>query len=164
MIYGYARVSTEGQSVAAQVKELRDAGAEKFFRVGTCATCPVGRSLPLAAWTWNVTSGIAVLVGREQKPAGGIDAEAAGGVALGRCVADICQPSVALIDAPDRDAVLTTIRGVENAPDGETWISAQVLAPRNPSGRVGTICCSWNAPVLRSKARAATVEFSSLTR
>src|SRR5271157_5868165 len=32
MIYGCARVSTDGQSVAAQVKELRDAGAEKVFR------------------------------------------------------------------------------------------------------------------------------------
>ena len=32
MIYGYARVSSDGQSVAAQVKELRDAGAEKVFR------------------------------------------------------------------------------------------------------------------------------------
>jgi DNA invertase Pin-like site-specific DNA recombinase len=32
MIYGYARVSTDGQSVAAQVKELRAAGAEKVFR------------------------------------------------------------------------------------------------------------------------------------
>jgi|SRR5208337_5553829 len=30
--YGYARVSTDGQSVAAQIKELRDAGAEKVFR------------------------------------------------------------------------------------------------------------------------------------
>jgi len=32
MIYDYGRVSTDGQSVAAQVKELRDAGAEKIFR------------------------------------------------------------------------------------------------------------------------------------
>ncbi len=32
MIYGYASVSTDGQSVAAQIKELRDAGAEKIFR------------------------------------------------------------------------------------------------------------------------------------
>jgi DNA invertase Pin-like site-specific DNA recombinase len=32
MIYGYARVSTDGQSVTAQVKELRAAGAEKVFR------------------------------------------------------------------------------------------------------------------------------------
>src|SRR6202521_656214 len=32
MIYGYARVSTDGQSVDAQVKELRAAGAEKVFR------------------------------------------------------------------------------------------------------------------------------------
>jgi DNA invertase Pin-like site-specific DNA recombinase len=32
MIYGYARVSTDGQSVTAQVKDLRAAGAEKVFR------------------------------------------------------------------------------------------------------------------------------------
>jgi predicted DNA-binding WGR domain protein len=32
MIYGYARVSTDGQSVDAQVRRLRDAGAEKVFR------------------------------------------------------------------------------------------------------------------------------------
>ena len=32
MVYGYARVSTDGQSVNAQVKQLREAGAEKVFR------------------------------------------------------------------------------------------------------------------------------------
>ena len=32
MIYGYARVSTDGQSVDAQVEQLRGAGAEKVFR------------------------------------------------------------------------------------------------------------------------------------
>ncbi|WP_036296972.1 recombinase family protein [Methylosinus sp. PW1] len=32
MIYGYARVSTDGQSVDAQVKQLRAAGSEKVFR------------------------------------------------------------------------------------------------------------------------------------
>jgi DNA invertase Pin-like site-specific DNA recombinase len=32
MIYGYARVSTDGQSVTAQVAELTAAGAEKVFR------------------------------------------------------------------------------------------------------------------------------------
>jgi DNA invertase Pin-like site-specific DNA recombinase len=32
MNYGYARVSTDGQSVDAQVKQLRAAGAEKVFR------------------------------------------------------------------------------------------------------------------------------------
>jgi len=31
-IFGYARVSTDGQSVDAQVKQLRAAGAEKVFR------------------------------------------------------------------------------------------------------------------------------------
>jgi DNA invertase Pin-like site-specific DNA recombinase len=32
VIYGYARVSTDGQSVAAQVVALQDAGAHKVFR------------------------------------------------------------------------------------------------------------------------------------
>ena len=32
MIYGYARVSTDGQSVDAQAKQLRAVGAEKVFR------------------------------------------------------------------------------------------------------------------------------------
>ena len=32
MIYGYARVSTDGQSVDAQVKALQAAGAEKVIR------------------------------------------------------------------------------------------------------------------------------------
>ncbi len=32
MIYGYARVSTDGQSFDAQVKQLRAAGAEEVFR------------------------------------------------------------------------------------------------------------------------------------
>ena len=32
MIYGYARVSTDGQSVDAQVKQLRAAGAAQVFR------------------------------------------------------------------------------------------------------------------------------------
>lgn len=32
MIYGYARVSTDGQSVAAQLAELQQAGAAKIFR------------------------------------------------------------------------------------------------------------------------------------
>src|SRR5919202_124313 len=32
MIYGYARVSTDGQSVDAQVRQLTDAGCEKIYR------------------------------------------------------------------------------------------------------------------------------------
>jgi DNA invertase Pin-like site-specific DNA recombinase len=32
MIYGYARVSTDGQSLDAQVRQLRAAGARKVFR------------------------------------------------------------------------------------------------------------------------------------
>jgi hypothetical protein len=44
MIYGYARVSTDGQSVAAQVKELRAAGAEKVFARRRAALKPTARS------------------------------------------------------------------------------------------------------------------------
>ena len=32
MIYGYARVSTDGQSVDAQVRQLSNAGCKKVFR------------------------------------------------------------------------------------------------------------------------------------
>ncbi len=32
MIYGYARVSTDGLSVGAQAKQLRAAGADQVFR------------------------------------------------------------------------------------------------------------------------------------
>ncbi len=32
MKYGYARVSTDGQSVDAQVRQLTEAGCEKVFR------------------------------------------------------------------------------------------------------------------------------------
>jgi DNA invertase Pin-like site-specific DNA recombinase len=32
MRYGYARVSTDGQSLDAQVKQLRVAGVERVFR------------------------------------------------------------------------------------------------------------------------------------
>jgi hypothetical protein len=31
-VYGYARVSTDGQSVNAQIRQLRAAGASKVFR------------------------------------------------------------------------------------------------------------------------------------
>lgn len=31
-VYGYARVSTDGQTLDAQISELRSAGAERVFR------------------------------------------------------------------------------------------------------------------------------------
>jgi hypothetical protein len=51
MIYGYARVSTDGQSAAAQTKQLRDAGAAKDFREmasGRGTECPARGALFLA--------------------------------------------------------------------------------------------------------------------
>jgi len=44
VIYGYARVSTDGQSVDAQIAALTAAGAEKVFR--EVARRPTGRSTP----------------------------------------------------------------------------------------------------------------------
>jgi len=46
MIYGYAQVSTGGQSEAAQVRQLSAAGAKKVFREvasGANRKLPVGR-------------------------------------------------------------------------------------------------------------------------
>ena len=50
MIYGYARVSTDGQSVDAQVKALHAAGAEKVIRETAAARNPTGRACA-AFWT-----------------------------------------------------------------------------------------------------------------
>jgi DNA invertase Pin-like site-specific DNA recombinase len=50
IIYGYARVSTDGQSVDAQVKQLRAAGCEKVFRETASGASPTGRSCA-AHWT-----------------------------------------------------------------------------------------------------------------
>jgi DNA invertase Pin-like site-specific DNA recombinase len=36
LIYGYARVSTDGQSLDAQIKQLRVAGADQVFRATVC--------------------------------------------------------------------------------------------------------------------------------
>jgi len=47
-IYGYARVSTDGQSVDAQVKALRAAGAEKVFRETASGTKSDRRQLAAA--------------------------------------------------------------------------------------------------------------------
>ena len=41
MIYGYARVSTDGQSVAAQVQQLTAAGASKVFREVASGARPI---------------------------------------------------------------------------------------------------------------------------
>jgi len=44
MIYGYARVSTDGQSVAAQVADLRKHGAGKVFREVASGSRPSAHS------------------------------------------------------------------------------------------------------------------------
>ena len=45
-IYGYARVSTGGQSVDPQARQLRTAGAGKVFREVASGTKTTGRSSP----------------------------------------------------------------------------------------------------------------------
>jgi DNA invertase Pin-like site-specific DNA recombinase len=44
MIYGYARVSTDGQRVAAQVAALNAAGADKVFREVASGPRPNGHA------------------------------------------------------------------------------------------------------------------------
>jgi len=69
MIYGYARVSTDGQSVAAQVKELRDAGAEKFFRE-TASGAKSDRAELRSALvnSWNCRLTLAIAACRRRRP------------------------------------------------------------------------------------------------
>jgi len=45
--YGYARVSTDGQSLDAQVKQLRAAGAEQVFRETACGARAVTNGVRL---------------------------------------------------------------------------------------------------------------------
>ena len=47
MIYGYARVSTDGQSEAAQVRQLKKHGAGRVFREVASGARPTARSAPL---------------------------------------------------------------------------------------------------------------------
>lgn len=62
MILGYARVSTNGQSVDAQVKALRTAGAEKVFR--ETASGAKGDRRELARLIEALTEGDTLLVTR----------------------------------------------------------------------------------------------------
>jgi hypothetical protein len=53
MIYGYARVSTDGQSVDAPVKQLRAAGAAKVYR-DTASGTRGERAQRIGALPWGV--------------------------------------------------------------------------------------------------------------
>lgn len=48
MVYGYARVSTDGQTLEAQVQELRDAGADHVYREKVSGASPHRKQLQLA--------------------------------------------------------------------------------------------------------------------
>src|SRR5713101_7274431 len=69
MIYGYARVSTDGQSEAAQVRQLRAAGAKKLRRllaeVGPGDVVTVTRLDRLARSTRDLLNTIAAITGKE---------------------------------------------------------------------------------------------------
>jgi DNA invertase Pin-like site-specific DNA recombinase len=54
MIYGYDRVSTGGQSVAAQVGQLKAAGGEKVFR-GVASGGDAGEATRENARRFNVS-------------------------------------------------------------------------------------------------------------
>ena len=62
MIYGYARVSTDGQSVDAQVKQFRAAGAEKVFQE-TASGAQTDRA-QFAAFSRSSTTGDVLMVTR----------------------------------------------------------------------------------------------------
>src|SRR6266404_2964877 len=81
MIYGYARVSTDGQSEAAQVRQLRAAGAKKVFReVASGAKtdraqirpklCRVSDTGPLMIYPPVVMAGVRKPSGKEPAGAG----------------------------------------------------------------------------------------------
>ena len=63
MIYGYARVSTDGQSVDAQVKQLRAAGAEKVFRE-TASGAKTDRAAAAPARSTSLPTGDVLMVTR----------------------------------------------------------------------------------------------------
>src|SRR5713101_4789395 len=69
MIYGYARVSTDGQSEAAQVRQLRAAGAKKLRRllaeVGPGDVVTVTRLDRLARSTRDLLNTLAAIAGKE---------------------------------------------------------------------------------------------------
>jgi hypothetical protein len=69
IIYGYARVSTDGQSVDAQVKQLRAAGCEKIFRETASGASPTGRSCA-AHWTTSARGDV-LMVTRLDRHSGG---------------------------------------------------------------------------------------------
>ncbi len=49
MVYGHARVSTDGQNVEGQVRQLRAAGAAKVFRE-TASGAKTDRASSSASW------------------------------------------------------------------------------------------------------------------
>ena len=72
---------------------------------------------------------VAVLIGRQEEPAGGVDVEVPGGPAAGRAVAGGREGPGPLVDREDRDAVVPPVRAVEEAAGGvDVDVGGGVLA------------------------------------
>ncbi len=70
MKYGYARVSTDGQSVDAQVKALRTAGAKTVFQETASGRRPTAPNSQLRRVIWQLAAGDVLMVDdRETEPA-----------------------------------------------------------------------------------------------
>ena len=71
IIYGYARVSTDGQSVDAQVRQLTKAGCKKVFRE-TASGAKTDRSQLRRALD-QLAAGDVLMVTRPARPTGPLD-------------------------------------------------------------------------------------------
>ena len=106
---------------------------------------------------------VRVLIGNEEERAGGIDREAARGLALRG--SDFDKRKRALLGSIVKVAMLLLSPRFEtyrNLPEGCTSISASSIFPLKSLGRVEIVCNGWSAPAPASFENTVTVPFISL--